>query len=91
MGGFQAGYSIADSGTAVQSPAQPAMGVSYTMPMAGGSLMIRYNKQSTDGVASSETEASNYGAKLTMGAASVIVSLNISLPPIIQYKFLRGS
>ena len=74
MGGFQAGYSIADSGTATQSTDQTAMGASYTMPMAGGSLNIRYNKQSTDGVASSETESSNYGAKLTMGAASVIVA-----------------
>jgi len=74
MGGFQAGYSIADSGTATQSTDQTAMGASYTMPMAGGSLMIRYNKASTDGVASSETESSNYGAKLTMGAASIIVA-----------------
>ena len=45
MGGFQAGYSIADSGTATQSTDQTAMGASYTMPMAGGSLNIRYNKQ----------------------------------------------
>ena len=74
MGGFQAGYSIADSGTATQSTDQTAMGASYTMPIAGGSLMIRYNKAATDGVASSETESSNYGAKLTMGAASVIVA-----------------
>ena len=74
MGGFQAGYSIADSGTATQSTDQTAMGVSYTMPMAGGSLMLRYNKAATDGVATAETESSNYGAKLTMGAASVIVA-----------------
>ena len=74
MGGFQAGYSVADSGTAVQSTDQTAVGASYTMPMAGGSLMIRYNKQSTDGTTTGETEASNYGAKLTMGAASVIVA-----------------
>jgi len=74
MGGFQAGYSIADSGTATQSEDQTAMGASYTMPMAGGSLMIRYNKQSTDGTAAGETESSNYGAKLVMGAASVIVA-----------------
>jgi len=74
MGGFQAGYSIADSGTATQSTDQTAMGVSYTMPMAGGSLMLRYNKQATDGLATAETESSNYGAKLTMGAASVIVA-----------------
>jgi len=74
MGGFQAGYSIMDSGTAVQSTDQTAMGFSYTMPMAGGSLQVKYNKQSTDGAAAAETEATNYGAKLTMGAASVIVA-----------------
>ena len=74
MGGFQAGYSIADSGTAVQSTDATAMGVSYTMPIAGGSLMVRYNKHSKDGAAAAETESSNYGAKLTMGAASVIVA-----------------
>jgi len=74
MGGFQAGYSIADSGTATQSTDQTAMGFSYTMPMAGGSLSVKYNKQSTDGTAALETEGSNYGAKLVMGAASVIVA-----------------
>jgi len=74
MGGFQAGYSVMDSGTAVQSLDATAMGVSYTMPLAGGSLMVRYNKHSKDGAAAAETESSNYGAKLTMGAASVIVA-----------------
>ena len=74
MGGFQAGYSIMDSGTATQSTDATAMGLSYTMPLAGGSLMVRYNKHSKDGTAAAETEATNYGAKLTMGAASVIVA-----------------
>jgi hypothetical protein len=74
MGGFQAGYSLMDSGTAAQSEDQTAMGVSYTMPLAGGSLMVRYNKQTTDGAAAAETEGTNYGAKLTMGAASIIVA-----------------
>jgi hypothetical protein len=74
MGGFQAGYSIADSGTATQSTDATAMGASYTMPLAGGSLMVRYNKHSKDGAAGADTESSNYGAKLTMGAASVIVA-----------------
>ena len=74
MGGFQAGYSIMDSGTATQSTDQTAMGVSYTMPIAGGSLVVKYNKQSTDGAAADETEATNYGAMLTMGAAKVIVA-----------------
>ena len=50
------------------------MGASYTMPLSGGSLMIRYNKQATDGTTTAETESSNYGAKLVMGAASVIVA-----------------
>jgi hypothetical protein len=74
MGGFQAGYSIADSGTATQSTDATAMGASYTMPLAGGSLMVRYNKHSKDGAAGADTESSNYGAKLTMDAASVIVA-----------------
>jgi len=74
MGGFQAGYSIADSGTAVQSTDATAMGASYTMPLDGGSLSVKYNKHSKDGAAGADTEASNYGAKLTMGAASVIVA-----------------
>ena len=74
MGGFQAGYSIMDSGTLAQSTDQTAMGFSYSMPMAGGSLQVKYNKQSTDGAATAETESSNYGAKLTMGAASIIVA-----------------
>ncbi len=74
MGGFQAGYSIMDSGTATQSTDQTAMGASYTMPINGGSVNIRYNKANSDGVASAETESSNYGAKLVMGAASVIVA-----------------
>ena len=74
MGGFSAGYSIDDSGTADASTDQIAMGASYTMPIGGGSMMVRYNKQSTDGVASSETEATNYGVKVTMGAFSAIAS-----------------
>jgi outer membrane protein OmpU len=79
MGGFQAGYSIADSGTATLSTDTTAMGASYTMPLDGGSLSIKYNKSSTDGqgdgtVANPESEGSNYGAKLVMGAASLIVS-----------------
>ena len=74
MGGFQAGYSIYDSGTAVQSTDQTAMGASYTMPLAGGSVNIRYNKANSDGAAAAETESSNYGAKLVMGAASVIIA-----------------
>ena len=75
MGGFSAGYSIMDSGTADASTDQIAMGASYTMPMGGdGSMMIRYNKQTTDGTTATETEGSNYGVKVTMGAFSAIAS-----------------
>ena len=74
MGGFSAGYSIMDSGTADASTDQIAMGASYTMPMGGGSMMVRYNKQTTDGTTATETEGSNYGVKVTMGAFSAIAS-----------------
>ena len=74
MGGFKAGYSMMDSGTATQSTDQTAMGASYTMPISGGSLMLRYNKQATDNTSALETESSNYGAKLVMGAASMIIA-----------------
>ena len=74
MGGFQAGYSVMDSGTAAQSTDQTAMGVSYTMPLAGGSMTLKYNKATSDGTLAEETESSNYGAKVTMGAASIIVA-----------------
>ena len=50
------------------------MGASYTMPMGDGSMMIRYNKQTTDGTTATETEGSNYGVKVTMGAFSAIAS-----------------
>ena len=74
MGGFSAGYSIDDSGTADAATDQIAMGASYTMPMGDGSMMIRYNKQTTDGTTATETEGSNYGVKVTMGAFSAIAS-----------------
>ena len=74
MGGFTAGYSIYDSGTADAATDQIAMGAAYTMPMAGGSLMIRYNKATNDGTTTTEREAQNYGAKLTMGAITAIAS-----------------
>jgi len=73
MGGFQAGYSLTDSGASGTTD-QIAMGASYTMPLAGGSMMIRYNKQTTDGSTTTETEGSNYGVKVTMGAGSFIAS-----------------
>ena len=74
MGGFKAGYSIMDSGTADASTDQIAMGASYTMPMAGGSMEIKYNKQTTDGTTATETEGTNFGVKVTMGAFSAIAA-----------------
>ena len=76
MGGFKAGYSIYDAGTEDNPTAgdQIAMGAEYTMPLAGGSLMLRYNKATNDGTTTTETEAQNYGAKITMGAVSAIAS-----------------
>ena len=74
MGGFRAGYSIFDSGSEDAATDQIAMGAEYTMPLAGGSLMIRYNKATNDGTTTTEREAQNYGAKLTMGAISAIAS-----------------
>jgi len=74
MGGFRAGYSIYDSGTADAATDQIAMGAEYSMPIGGGTMMIRYNKQTTDGTTATETENSNYGVKVTMGAASFIAA-----------------
>jgi len=74
MGGFRAGYSIFDSGSEDAATDQIAMGAEYTMPLAGGSLMIRYNKATNDGTTTTEREAQNYGAKLTMGAITAIAS-----------------
>ena len=73
MGGFSAGYSLTDTGAAGTTD-QIAMGASYTMPLAGGSMTVKYNKQTTDGTTSTETEGSNYGVSITMGAMSAIAS-----------------
>ena len=73
MGGFKAGYSLTDTGASGTTD-QIAMGASYTMPLAGGSMTIKYNKQSTDGTTATETEGSNYGVSVTMGAISAIAS-----------------
>jgi len=74
IGGFSAGYSIQDSGTEDASTDQIAMGAAYTMPMAGGSMTIKYNKQTTDGTTITETEGSNMGVSMTMGALTAIAS-----------------
>ena len=77
MGGFKAGYSLMDTGASGTTD-QIAMGASYTMPLAGGSMTIKYNKQTTDGTTETETEGSNYGVSLTMGAISAIASTGSS-------------
>jgi len=71
MGGFKAGVSTTDSGTTGVTD-RTTMGASYTMPMEGGSMVIEYNQGKTDG--GTDTDHQNYGATLTMGAMSVIVS-----------------
>jgi len=73
MGGFKAGYSLTDTGASGTTD-QIAMGASYSMPLAGGSMTIKYNKQTTDGTTTTETEGSNYGVNVTVGAASIIVA-----------------
>ena len=45
MGGFQAGYSIADSGTATATTDQQLWVHHTQCLLAGGSIMLRYNKQ----------------------------------------------
>jgi len=77
MGGFKAGYSLTDTGASGTTD-QIAMGASYSMPLAGGSMTIKYNKQTTDGTTATETEGSNYGVSLTMGAISAIASTGSS-------------
>merc|ERR1712178_531693 len=43
MGGFKAGFSVEDSGDDATTD-MTAVGASYTMPMAGGSLVVKYNQ-----------------------------------------------
>jgi len=71
MGGFKAGVSTTDSGTTGVTD-RTTLGASYTMPVDGGSLVVEYNQGKTDG--GTDTDHQNYGATLTMGAMSLIVS-----------------
>ena len=71
MGGFKAGFSTTDSGVTGTTD-RTTMGASYTMPIDGGSLVVKYNQGTTDG--DTDTDHTNYGAQLTMGAMSVIIS-----------------
>ena len=71
MGGFQAGYSIQDSGAAGTEDTN-AIGASYTMPIGGGSMTVKYNQATLDG--DTDTDATNMGVQLSMGALTMIAS-----------------
>jgi hypothetical protein len=71
MGGFKAGYSVADSGAAGTTDTN-AIGASYTMPVGGGSLTVKYNQATKDG--GTDTDTTNMGASLSMGAMTLIAS-----------------
>jgi hypothetical protein len=72
MGGFKAGISIEDSGTGTAAADMTAMGASYTMPLASGSLLVEYNQSTKDGT--TDIDTTNMGATFTMGAMSLIVA-----------------
>ena len=44
------------------------------MPLGAGTMEVKYNKQTTDGTTATETEGSNYGVKVTMGALTAIAA-----------------
>ena len=71
MGGFQAGYSIADSGASATTDTN-AIGASYTMPIGGGSITVKYNQATLDGA--TDTDTTNMGVQLSMGAMTLIAS-----------------
>ena len=72
MGGFKAGISVEDSGTGTAATDMTAMGASYTMPLADGSLTVKYNQSTRDGA--TDTDTTNMGAQYSMGAMSFIIS-----------------
>jgi len=71
MGGFQAGYSIQDSGDNETTDTN-AIGASYTMPIGGGSLTVKYNQATKDG--GTDTDTTNMGVQVNMGAMTIIAS-----------------
>ena len=71
MGGFKAGISVEDSGDDATTD-MTAIGASYTMPLADGSLTVKYNQSTLDGA--TDTDTTNMGAQFTMGAMSLIIS-----------------
>jgi len=75
MGGFKAGYSMADDGVGTNTANTTDMGFSYSFPMEGGSVLAEYNQSKVDGTATAaEFKSSNYGVTVTMGALSIIAS-----------------
>ncbi len=79
MGGFKAGYSLTDAGVGTTSNDETAAGLSYTMPIDGGSVLFEYNQvkrdpSGTGGTAIEEIQSSNYGVTVTMGALTMIAS-----------------
>jgi len=75
MGGFKVGYSIADAGVNTASNDTTEVGLSYSMPMDGGSLLFEYNQVKRDSTATiEEIQATNMGVTATMGALSMIAS-----------------
>jgi len=71
IGGFKAGYSIEDSGKATTTD-RNAIGASYTMPIGGGSMVVKYNQATADGA--TDTDTTNMGVQLSMGAMTIIAS-----------------
>ena len=71
MGGFKAGISVEDSGDDATTD-MTAIGASYSMPLADGSLTVKYNQSTRDGA--TDTDSTNMGAMYTMGAMSLIIS-----------------
>merc|ERR1712178_66504 len=71
MGGFQAGYSLADSGDNETTDTN-AIGASYTWAIGGGSMVVKYNQATKDGT--TDTDTTNMGVKLSMGAMTLIAS-----------------
>jgi hypothetical protein len=75
MGGFKAGYSIADAGVDTSSNDTTEVGLSYSMPMDAGSLLFEYNQVKRDATDTiEEIQATNMGVTATMGALSMIAS-----------------
>ena len=78
MGGFTAGISMEDQGTAAAADTETdivSMGAKYTMDMDGTAITVGTGKTSQDtAVGSTSTTSSNLGVKVVMGDISAVVS-----------------